>query len=203
MANKSIKKIEVDKRTFLHVLKCRNCSIRNLGEEYDLIQRTERQIRRYLDDGKMPADVLDSIARYLNVAPKYLSGELHKQAHLYDDEIIRELAIASLSIENHPYPLESSSLSRYPEIFEGMINLYDISILDFKRLSPQKRVLFRQELDLAILNVISHYFTKNSKGENVQDELLLYESFVNDIDPFSYYAQLEGIGLTEKDLKEN
>ena len=74
MANKAAQKVPVNKQRFFEVLKWRNCSIRKLGEAYEQIERTEKTIRRCLDAGEMPPDLLDRIAKYLDVHPNYLSG---------------------------------------------------------------------------------------------------------------------------------
>ena len=67
MGNKSTATVPVKKKRFMEVLKIRNCSIRKLGDAYDEIERTEKTIRRYLDKGEMPPDLLDKIAKFLNV----------------------------------------------------------------------------------------------------------------------------------------
>ena len=74
MGNKSAQKVPVNKERFMGVLNLRNCSIRKLGEAYEEIERTEKTIRRCLDNGEMPPDLLNRIAKYLDVHPDYLSG---------------------------------------------------------------------------------------------------------------------------------
>lgn len=74
MENKSSQKAPVNKEHFIEVLKLKNSSIRKLSEAYEEIKRTEKTIRRCLDNGEMPPDLLNRIAKYLNVHPDYLSG---------------------------------------------------------------------------------------------------------------------------------
>lgn len=81
MANKAVQKVPVNKQRFFEVLKWRNCSIRKLGEAYEQIERTEKTIRRCLDAGEMPPDLLDRIAKYLNVHPNYLMSTDQPKKH--------------------------------------------------------------------------------------------------------------------------
>ena len=62
MGNKSAQKVPVNKERFMEILKLRNSSIRKLGEAYEEIERTEKTIRRCLDAGEMPPDLLNRIA---------------------------------------------------------------------------------------------------------------------------------------------
>lgn len=94
MANRTLQKIPVNKGRFFEVLKLRKCSIRKLGEAYEQIGRTEKTIRRCLDDGKMPPDLLDRIAKYLNIHPDYLAG-------VYDDKLNRIEDKDSRAFSNH------------------------------------------------------------------------------------------------------
>jgi len=63
MANKTTRKISIDKEHFFDVLKLKNCSVRKLGEAYNEIERTEKTIRRYLDSGEMPPDLLELVCK--------------------------------------------------------------------------------------------------------------------------------------------
>jgi len=74
MGNRAIKKVPVNKERFIQVVKSKNSSIRKLGDAHEQIDRTEKTIRRHLDNGEMPYDLLNNIAEYLKVHPDYLSG---------------------------------------------------------------------------------------------------------------------------------
>ena len=74
MANREIPKVPIKRERFLEVLRARGSNVRKLGKAYNEIQRTEKTIRRCLDEGKMPQDLLERIARFLNVHPNYLAG---------------------------------------------------------------------------------------------------------------------------------
>ena len=197
MANKPSQKVPVNKQRFLKVLKLRNCSIRKLGEAYEQIERTEKTIRRYLNIGEMPPDLLDKIAKYLNVHPDYLSGVYDDAADCIEDKYLRALSKSFIKPEKYPYLLKAKSEIEFTSYFENLLTMNDISLEQFNTLPPEERGLFRQEMVVAILGVITKHFTTDSLGNNLQDELDYCKSFIGDCDPLSYYAHLEGIDLPD------
>lgn len=203
MANKTAQKVPVNKQRFLEVLKLRNCSIRKLGEAYEQIERTEKTIRRCLDTGEMPPDLLDRIAKYLNVHPDYLSGTYDDVADRIEDKYLRALSKSFIKPEKYPYLLKAKSEIEYTSYFENLLTMNDISMEQFNTLPPEERILFRQEMVVAILDVIAKHFTTDSLGNNLQDELDYCKSFVEDYDPFSYYERLEGIGLPAPEFDDD
>ena len=202
MGNKPAKKIKVNKERFMEVLKLRNCSIRKLGEAYEQIERTEKTIRRCLENGEMPPDLLNKIAKYLDVHPDYLSGVYDNKADKIENAYLRALSRSFIRPDKYPYLLKAKSDLNYTTYFENILTMNDITMELFNTLSPMDRVMFRQELVVAILKVVAKYFTHDSSGNNLADELAYYEAFEQDFDPFSYFAKLEGIGITESDFEE-
>lgn len=200
MGNKKTSKVPVNKELFLEVLKLRNCSIRKLGEAYEEIQRTEKTIRRCLDEGEMPSDLLDNIAKYLDVHPDYLSGVYNQKADKIEYEYLRHLYRKSINPDKYPYLLKAKSDIDYTNYFENILTMNNITMEQYRTLPAEERVLFRQELVVAILQVISRHFSHDSLGNDLSAELEYCESFVGDFDPFSYFAELEGIGLSEDDI---
>ena len=55
----------------MEVLRLRNSSIRKLGEAYEEIERTEKTIRRCLNNGEMPPDLLNRIPKHIIDHPDY------------------------------------------------------------------------------------------------------------------------------------
>lgn len=200
MGNKKTSKVPVNKELFMEVLKLRNCSIRKLGEAYEEIQRTEKTIRRCLDEGEMPSDLLDNIAKYLDVHPDYLSGVYNQKADKNEDEYLRHLYRKSINPDKYPYLLKAKSDIDYTNYFDNILTMNNITMEQYRTLPAEERVLFRQELVVAILQVISRHFSHDSLGNDLSAELEYCESFVGDFDPFSYFAELEGIGLSEDDI---
>lgn len=202
MANKETPKVPINRERFFEVLKKRGSSIRKLGEAYDQIQRTEKTIRRSLDEGKMPPDTLDRIARYLNVHPDYLSGAYDDKADRIEDQFLKELYKRTIDPDSYPYLLKSIDDIDYSRYFEDILTMNHISMEQFKKLDPVDRVLFRQQMVVAILSVIAKYFPTDSLGHSTEEDLEYYKAFVDDFDPFSYFAELEGIGLSMDDLDD-
>ncbi|MGN0442602.1 MAG: helix-turn-helix domain-containing protein [Acutalibacteraceae bacterium] len=203
MGNKSTRKVPVNKERFMEVLRLRNSSIRKLGNAYEKIERTEKTIRRYLDNGEMPPDLLDKIAKYLDVHPDYLSGVYDDEADRIEDAFLRAMSKSFIKPEKYPYLLKAKGDIGYTTYFENILTMNDISMDLFHTLPPEERVLFRQEMVVAIMQVIAKHFTHDSLGNDVAETLAYCESYVGDFDPFSCYAELEGIGLPEPDLDED
>lgn len=197
MANKETPKVPINRDRFFEVLKARGCSIRKLGEAYNEIQRTEKTIRRCLDEGKMPPDLLDRIARYLNVHPDYLAGVYDEKADRIEDAYLRHMYLRSVRPEKYPYLLKAIEDIDYTRYFENILTMNHISMAQFRTLDPVERVLFRQELVLAILEVIAKHFEVDSLGNKIADDLDYCRAFVNDFDPFSYFAGLEGVAIVD------
>lgn len=197
MGNKTTMKVKINRDRFMEVLKERKCSIRKLGEAYSEVQRTEKTIRRCLHDEEMPPDLLNNIARYLNVHPDYLAGVYDKEADKIEDKILKKMYLNHIKPGNYPYLLKARSDIDYSHYFEEILTMNNITMDHFRTLPPVDRVLFRQEMVLAIFKVIAKHFPTDSLGNDTQEELRRCEAFVDDFDPFSYFSELEGIGLTE------
>ena len=203
MSNKKSQKIPVNKERFLEVLKLRDCSIRKLGKAYDQIERTEKTIRRCLENGEMPPDLLERIAKYLNVHPDYLSGVYDNEADRIEDKYLRTLSKAFIKPDKYPYLLKAKSDLGYTNYFENILTMNDISMEQFNTLPPEERILFRQVIVIAILEVIEKHFKTDSLGNNLSDELDYCKSYLGDYDPFSYFARLEGIGLPDPNFNDD
>lgn len=202
MANRETKKIKINRDRFMEVLKLRKSSIRQLDDPRNEkgIGRTEKTIRRCLKSGQMPPELLNNIARYLNIHPDYLSGVYDEKADKIEDSFLRQMYKRSITPEKYPYLLKAKSDIEYTNYFENILTMNNISIDQFRSLPPEERIIFRQELVVAILKVIAKHFKKDSLGCNIAENLDYCESFVGDLDPTSYFAELEGIGISEEEL---
>lgn len=148
----------------------------------------------------MPPDLLDNIAKYLNVHPDYLSGVYDQEADKIENAYLRHLYRKSIKPEKYPYLLKAKRDIDYTTYFENILIMNYITMEQYRTLPANERVLFRQELVIAILKVISRHFSHDSLGNDLSTELEYCESIVGDFDPFSYFAELEGIGLSEDDI---
>lgn len=202
MGNKSTATVPVNKKRFMEVLKIRNCSIRKLGDAYDEIERTEKTIRRYLDKGEMPPDLLDKIAKFLNVHPDYLSGVYDTKADRIENAYLRSLFQASINPEKFPYLLKARSDINYTSYFENIFytkQYHDGTVQNTASKGSDYVPAgngFLQSCKLLQIN-----FTQDSLGNDLAAELSYCEAFVDDFNPFSYFAHLEGIGLCEDDIE--
>jgi septum formation topological specificity factor MinE len=204
MSNKKITKVTVNKERFIEVLKYRKCSIRELGRAYSDIGRTEKTIRRCLQSGEMPPELLDVIAKYLNIHPDYLSGVYDQQADRVTDDYLRRIAKSRIKPGKYPYILKESSdaLSEenYRQFFKDVLSINQISTQQFLTLPVEERVIFREEIVAAILEVINKHFKYNSLGESIADNLGYALSMIGDMD--NRLAQMEGIFLDEPNFAD-
>ena len=200
MGNKTSRNVPVNKKHFIEVLKSKKCSIRKLGNEYEKIDRTEKTIRRCLNKGEMPSDLLDRIAKHLDIHPDYLSGVYCNKADQIEDAYLQSLYRSSHKLEKYPYLLKAKKDIGYTTYFENILTMNDISMELFHTLSPVDRVMFRQELEVSILRVFAKYFTHDSLGNDLSETLSYCEAFAEDFDPFSFFAEIEGVGLLEDEL---
>ena len=145
----------------------------------------------------MPPDLLERIARFLNVHPDYLAGIYDEKADRIEDAYLRHMYLKRVKPENYPYLLKAREDIDYSRYFEDILTMNNISMEQFKTLDPVERVLFRQELVLAILEVIAKHFKVDSLGRDIAEDLDYCRSFVDDFDPFSYFAELEGIAVED------
>ena len=179
MPRGKILKIPVDKSVFMSIVKECGSSIIKLGK-CEKIDCTERTIRRSLNEGKMTPCFLDQIAKYLDVDPRLLSGELHKQAESYDDNFLKTISLAQLKAEKHPYYRKrKTDLNKQPfeKLLEHILSLFDISISQFEKMDFESQYLLQHDLLNALVPVIRNHFKMDAYGRNDMPELerIIYE----------------------------
>lgn len=203
MPKKTIYKIPVDKVAFMSVVKECGSSIIKLGE-CENIDCTERTIRRSLNEGKMSPCFLDQIARYLDVDPRLLTGELHKQANFYSDDLLRTMCLAQLKAKEYPYyQKRKSDLNQQPigELLEQILALFEISFSQFEMLDFESQYLLQHDLLDALVPVIRKHFEVDAYGRTDMPDLerIIYEleSFRSD-----YYLHLYAEEVLRKKFLE-
>lgn len=179
MPRGTIYKIPVDKSVFMSIVKECGSSIIKLGE-CEKIDCTERTIRRSLNEGKMTPCFLDQIAKHLDVDPRLLSGELHKQAESYDDNFLKTISLAQLKVERYPYyQKRKADLNKQPfeKLLEHILSLFDISISQFEKMNFESQYLFQHDLLNALVPVIRNHFKMDAYGRKDMPELekIIYE----------------------------
>ena len=179
MPRGTIYKIPVDKSVFVSIVKECGSSIIKLGK-CEKIDCTERTIRRSLNEGKMTPCFLEQIAKYLDVDPRLLSGELHKQAVSYDDDFLKTIWLAQLKAEKYPYyRKKKADLNKQPfeKMLEHILSLFDISISQFERMNFESQCLLQHDLLNALVPVIRKHFKMDVYGrKDMHDiERIIYE----------------------------
>lgn len=166
MPKEKIYKDTIYKDIFKSIVKECGSSIIKLGEN-DKIDCTERTIRRSLKEGRMTPRYLDQIAKVLNVDARLLSGELHKQAYSYQNEILRNIYLSQLTVKNYPYykTMKSYWLSQPIEkLLEHILSLFEISFSQFEKMDYESQYLFQYDLFEAIIPVIRKHFNEDAYG---------------------------------------
>lgn len=165
MAYKKIPKKWVSKKVFMSTVKCKVGSLRKLGKEFcdseevdENLKRSERSIRAMLNKGEMRADVLDAIGRFIDVEPRYLSGEMIRevwQSKLPKD--VRWAIIHGMTPDRYPYGAYDTreASMRY---LEDLLALHGVSRTKYKELGPMVQLDFASEIEDAIVPVIFKYF---------------------------------------------
>lgn len=199
-----IYKVPVNKPVFMSVVHECGSSIIKLGA-CEKIDCTERTIRRALNEGKMTPSFLDQIARYLNVDPRLLSGELHNQANSYSNEFLRRLSLAELKAENYPYfRKRQSDLNARPmeDLLEEILALFEISFDQFRDMDFEAQYLFQHDLLDALVPVITKHFKADAYGRKDMPDL---EKVINDLENFrdDHYLQLYADNVLRKRFLEN
>ena len=203
MPKGTIRKVPVNKSIFMTIVRECGSSIIKLGacEEIDC---TERTIRRALNEEKITPTFLDQIARHLNVDSRLLSGDLHKQANSYTDELIRSIALAQLKVENFPYfRKRQSDLKAQPieALWEQILALFDISFSQFEDMDFEAKYLLQHDLLDALAPVIRKHFAADAFGRTDMPNL---EKVISDLENYreDYYRNLYAETVLRKRYSE-
>ena len=181
MPKGKIKKVSIDPDIFMEVIHDCNSSLRKLGNAEE-IHCTERTLRRARKDGEITPKFLEEIAKFLDVDSRFLSGELHRQAQLCPDEMIKKMCLSSLTKKKYPYfrdrkrVLNNQSMD---EILEGILALFEVSIDQFYNFEYEQRYNFQHDLLESISCIVAKYFNCDAYGND--DRLNLY-GIINDLE---------------------
>lgn len=183
MPKGTINKIQVDKPVFMTVVHECGSSIIKLGE-CAAIDCTERTIRRSLNEGKMTPCFLDQIARYLDVDSRLLSGELHRKADSYGNDMLRSLYLSHLKAGNYPYfKKRQADLNKQPmeELLEQILALFEVSFSQYEAMNFETQYLFQHDLLDSLVPVIKKHFNADAYGRKEMPNL---EKVINDLENF-------------------
>lgn len=155
--------VTIEKDFFMQTLKEKKSSIRKLGRNEKIIN-SERTIRRSLNAGEMSRDLLNSIAKELDVYPAFLSGEIYLSICSKKDDLLRHAALSSLKINNYPYFMKENDEYQINYFLKNVLMLYDISLAQYEHFPFERKIEFLRTLDTAIVPVIDHFFIQDAYG---------------------------------------
>lgn len=184
MANKEIKKLPLNKECLNEALKFRNCSIRSLGRDYKF-GWSSKSVERGIKEGLVSTELIDALGQYLDVDPNYLSGIYHRDIDRIKDESVRNNLKLGLKVSKFPYFLSKRhSLPKgkflYDYYLENILNIHDISTMQFDNLDLENKRDFQLELEDAIAQVLLRYFKKNSLDLDLYPEVYRLKSEIED-----------------------
>lgn len=133
-------------------------SLRELNND-QILQASERTIRRAKQEGRINKDILDRLGKRLNVDPLYLEGEFDRLAEITrqyanDEELINQ----TLSVRFHPY---IDKIKRETAAFSYVDLLLDekgIPRSELKEMDSESQKMFYVEIDLEVSKIVRKYF---------------------------------------------
>ncbi len=188
MANKEKIKVSFKRECFEEVLQLRNSSIRKLGNVTGGVGWSEKTIRRALIDGRISPELLDDIARHLDVDPDYLAGKYHQRIEQYKDQYIRAMALYNLKAVRYPYLLKQKREKidghfLYDRYLENILIIHDLSLKQFNNLSLEIRKKMQLELEESICKVLLKYFDQNATGKELYPDIYSLHNDIDNYDP--------------------
>lgn len=187
MANKKSKKEPFQWERFLAAKRRAKISITKLGSKDDGIGWSEKTIRRAKADGKISPEILEALAKRLDIDPDYLRG---KYDHFYDliadgfDEKQREIYLKKmLDPGRYPYYRGKNQIKLYEGYMDGILMLHGISNRQYDELSPEKRKAFQIDIERAVGVVIEKYFECDGRGQSGIPDLYSLEAQIECYEP--------------------
>lgn len=187
MANKKSQKEPFQWERFLAAKRRAKISITKLGSKDDGIGWSEKTIRRAKADGKISSEILEALAKRLDIDPDYLRG---KYDHFYDliadgfDEKQREIYLKKmLDPGRYPYYRGKNQIKLYEGYMDGILMLHGISNRQYDELSPEKRKAFQIDIEKAVGTVIEKYFECDGRGQSGIPDLYSLEAQIECYEP--------------------
>jgi len=182
------KKIHIDSDCFYNALKYRGLSIRKLGAVEGGIGCDEKTIRRGLKDQQVTPDIMDRIARRLDVDPDYLSGKYHANANKIQVPEVRDIILRQLTPDRFPYLFvqqrdRSDGRYLYDRYLENILVIHNIAMHQFDELPFEHQKKMQVELETAICQVLLKYFDKDAAGRDTFPEIYHLQSDIENDDP--------------------
>lgn len=182
------KKVPISRERFEEAKKLRGSSIRKLGAVKGGIGCDEKTIRRGLNDGEVSVEVMDLIARGLDIDPHYLSGKYHAEAEKCPIPEVKKALLQQLRPEHYPYLFvqkrdRSDGRYLYDRYLENILVIHNISKAQFDAMPFEHQKEMQVELETAICKVLLRYFDKDAAGRDTYPEIYHLQSDIEDYDP--------------------
>lgn len=190
MPRGEVETVDVINEVFREILHRKKSSIRKLGQEPS-VDCSEKTIRRELKEkGGLRQQYVDRIARYLDVDPRLLTGELVKAAFETEDgEKRRQLLYPLEHLERFPYFREEQSRIRMEGIdqtIRRILSLFEISYSQFEEKNFEDQYSFQHDMIVALMPVMYEHFDRDGYGNK---ERRSFEKALHDLESYreDYY----------------
>lgn len=148
MGNKKIEKRPIIRDDFLRIIREKGYTVERLGMQPQ-VNRGGKTIQRCLVTGEMPPELLNRIARFLDVDPSYLAGDYDRRMGNHKTEKILKFERKKRPRTNRDYIL-------------SVLRFNNISIERYLALDLKKRNSLNVDLNRAVTSVIKQYFAVDS-----------------------------------------
>ncbi len=167
MSKKTLVKVPFIRARLNRAMEEKNLSIRKLGAILsERGEGSEKTIRRALKDGETEEKkdaainvvVLDAIARILDVAPSYLSGEYDRPLKELDGDSKELYEREFLNPKRFPYRFAYVEQVDYRVCLEQLLSLWGISRDELLQMDDAKRMRMEDDLWCHVYHALSRYF---------------------------------------------
>jgi hypothetical protein len=149
-------KVRLDPQWFMWVLEHRGRSIRSLGQS---IGWNEKTIRRAIKDGKISSELLEEIAREIDVHPDYLAGEYSWTLDaLPDEESKAEFLKTFMDPKWYPYREVQQDRVGLSAYWDQTLLMHGINKEDYLGLDGLDRARLRDDFDELTTRLFKRYF---------------------------------------------
>ena len=161
MGNKKIEKRPIIRDNFLRIIREKGYTVERLGMQPQ-VNRSGKTIQRCLVTGEMPPELLNRIARFLDVDPSYLAGDYDRR---FED--IKDMLVGPLFMKNNKtekiLKFEYKKRPRaHRDYILSVLRFNNISIERYLALDLKKRNSLNVDLNRAVTSVIKQYFAVDS-----------------------------------------
>ena len=187
MANKKTPKKTFSSSCFDAAMKLRGTSIRKLGAIEGGVGWSDKTIRRARKSGEISAELLDALAKLLDVAPDYLTGKYAGDfSKLFPEPLDAEstaILVAMLVPERFPYLMSQHRADLYDRYIDGILMIHDISFRQYSEMPDDSKRQFELDIERAVCPVIRKYFTHDARDQEGLPDLYRIEAEIENYDP--------------------